>query len=350
MANIDRVKAGLGVALALLLALSMAIDAGAQTNENREKRAQTGFKFLSVSTHPRAAALGDAMTAMEGAAWMMFYNPAGMAHQTDRVSAVFSITNWIAGIDHSAAAISLQPFGSRFGVLGATLQAVNYGSLQGTVRADNEQGFLDSGRLKPTAFSLGVGYAKALTDRFSVGGHVKYVTQDLGSTALTGRISDGVFTAETFSDDKIGVVAFDFGMLYKTGFESLNFAVAARNFSQEIEYVEESFQLPLTLKIGVSMDVTDLMAGMSESHSILVAVEAENPRDFSENIRVGIEYGFLSALSLRAGYAFPMDEQGVSLGAGLAQSLGSLGLAADYAYTRFGVFSDVHRVAFQFSF
>ncbi len=350
MANANTVKAGSVVIVALLLMSALAENAGAQANENREKRAQTGFKFLSVSTHPRAAALGDAMTAMEGAAWMMFYNPAGMAHQTDRVSAVFSITNWIAGIDHSIAAVSLQPFGRRFGVLGATLQAVNYGSIQGTVRADNDQGFLDSGRLKPTAFSFGIGYAKALTDRFSVGGHVKYVTQDLGSTALTGTISDGVFTAETLSDDNIGVVAFDFGMLYKTGFESLNFAVAARNFSQEIEYVEESFQLPLTLKIGVSMDVTDLMPSMSQSHEIMIAFEAENPRDFSENVRIGIEYGFLNALSLRAGYAFPMDEQGVSLGAGLAQNLGSLRLAADYAYTRFGIFSDVHRVAFQFSF
>ena len=338
------------LAAAILAGPAVVNDAAAQLNENREKRAQTGFKFLSVSTHPRAAALGDAMTAMEGGAWMMFYNPAGMAHQQDRLSVVLGTTQWIAGIDYSVAALSFRPFGGRLGVLGLTIRSVDYGSIQGAVRADNEQGFVDTPKLEPTALSVGFGYAKALTDRFSVGGHVKYATQDLGSTALTGSISDGVFTPETTSDDNIGVLAFDFGMLYKTGFRSLSFAVAARNFSEEIEYVSESFQLPLTLKIGVSMDVVDLLPSVSPSHQIIVAVEAENPRDFSENIKTGIEYTFLNTLSLRAGYVVPTDEQGINLGAGLGRDFGGLRLQVDYSYTDFGVFSDVQRIAFQFSF
>lgn len=342
-------------AVLLVLAVGLVLPAlttnsYAQLNESREKRAQTGFKFLSVSTHPRAAALGDAMTAVEGGAWMMFYNPAGMAHQGDRLSVVLGTTQWIAGIDYSVAALSFQPFGGRFGILGFTVRSVDYGSIQGAVRADNEQGFVDTPKLDPTALSIGVGYARALTDRFSIGAHVKYASQDLGSTALSGTFSDGVFTAESTSDDNVGVLAFDFGMLYKTGFRSLNFAVAARNFSEEIEYVSESFQLPLTLKIGVSMDLVDLMPSVSESHQILLAVEAENPRDFSENVKTGLEYTFLNTLSLRAGYVVPTDEQGISLGAGLGQDLGGLRLQADYAYTDFGVFSDVHRISFQFSF
>ncbi|MDX1741834.1 MAG: PorV/PorQ family protein, partial [Rhodothermales bacterium] len=203
--------------------------------------------------------------------------------------------------------------------------------------------------LEPTALSVGIGYARALTDRFSIGGRVKFATQDLGSTALSGTITDGVFTADEFSDDKLDVFAFDFGMLYKTGFRSLTFAVAATNFSEEIEFVDESFQLPLTLRIGVSMNVADFMPSDSP-HSLLVAIEAENPRDFSEHINMGLEYGFFDTLFLRAGYTVPIDEQGISLGAGLAQGLGGLNLSADYAYTDFGVFSAVHRMAFQLSF
>ncbi len=332
----------------LLLSGSFSVERVQGQNEEREKRAQTGFKFLSVSTHPRAAALSNAMTALEGSAWTMFYNPASMAFQQERLSVMVGITRWIAEIDYNAAALSFQPAGGRFGVFGVTVRSVDYGSVEGTVRADNVQGFLDTGSVDPTAFSIGLGYAKALTDRFSIGGRAKYATQDLGSTPLTGTVSDEgrVFTSETVSDDKIGVLAFDFGMLYKTGFRSLAFAVAASNFSQEIEYVEESFQLPLTLKIGVAMDVTDLMPNMSSSHSLLMALEAENPRDFTEHVNLGLEYGFMESIFLRAGYSFPMDEQGISLGAGMAQKLGSLRLAADYAYTDFGVFSDVHRVAF----
>ncbi|MDX1740732.1 MAG: PorV/PorQ family protein, partial [Rhodothermales bacterium] len=240
----------------LLLSTSVPISALGQDaiNESREKRAQTGFKFLAVSVHPRAAALGNAMTAVEGDAWTLFYNPAGMAAQTAQISTTFGITQWIAGIDYNAAAISFRPFRGRLGVFGLSVRAVDYGSIQGTIRADNDQGFLDTGTLEPTALSVGLGYARALTDRFSIGGRVKFATQDLGSTALSGTISDGVFTADEFSDDKLDVFAFDFGMLYKTGFRSLTFAVAATNFSEEIEFVDESFQLPLTLRIGVSMN------------------------------------------------------------------------------------------------
>ena len=44
----------------------------------RQKLAQTGMKFLSVSTDARISALGDAGTALEGNSALMFYNPAGL--------------------------------------------------------------------------------------------------------------------------------------------------------------------------------------------------------------------------------------------------------------------------------
>ena len=93
--------------------------------------------------------------------------------------------------------------------------------------------------------SLGGGYAKAFTDRFSVGGQIKYAKQDLGNS-VASVVGEGEYTRVENSE---GVVAFDFGMFYKTGFKSLNFAVSARNFAREISYAEESFQLPLTLRI-----------------------------------------------------------------------------------------------------
>jgi hypothetical protein len=143
------------------------------------------------------------------------------------------------------------------------------------------------------------------------------------------------------------VIAFDLGMFYKTGFKSMNFAVTAHNFATEITYSEESFQLPLTLTIGVSMDVLDL-SGMSENQSLLVTVDAANPRDYSEQIKLGAEYSFLDILALRVGYTFPTDEEGISLGVGLNPDLGSVGFSADYSYTNFGVFSKVQRLSLKF--
>lgn len=313
----------------------------------QDKLAQTGMKFLSVSVDARAAGLGDAMTALTPGATALFYNPAGMAFQENNLNAAFGQVRWIAEIDYNAAALSFRPLNGRIGVFGISLVSVDYGDLLGTVRADNAQGFEEIGTLTPSAFSLGFGYARALTDRFAAGGQVKYVRQDLGTVPLD-RSEAGGLVGESVALD---VVAFDFGVLYKTGFRSLTFAVGARNFAQEVTFSEESFQLPLTLKIGLAMDVMDLMtAPETRNQAFIVSLEAENPRDFSEQIKIGGEYRFLETFMLRAGYVYPTDEQGISLGAGFNKTVRGIGFGADYAYTSFGVFSDVQRVSLQFNF
>lgn len=335
---------------AVVLALALVRPAAAQVDQQTNKRAQTGMKFLSVTTDPRAAALGDAATALETfSSVALFSNPAAMARHEGFASVSLARTQWIAEIDYNRASLALSPAGGRYGTIGFSLVAVDYGELQETIRADNEAGFLDLGTFSPTALSVGVGYARALTDRFSVGAHVKYVYEDLGNSVMGLGQSEGTYERAA---NTLGVMAYDFGVLYKTGFRSLNFAVAARNFAPEIEFEEESFQLPLSLRIGVSMDVFDL-TGASDVHALVVALDAEHPRDFAEQIKIGGEYTFRDLVSLRAGYTFPSDEQGVSLGLGVQQQLGGLGLGVDYAYTDFGVFntfSRVHRLALQFSF
>jgi hypothetical protein len=271
--------------------------------------------------------------------------PAGMAWQTSSMSLTLGTTQWIADINFNAGSISFQPGSGRLGVFGFSFMTVDFGELEETIRFDNDQGFLDLGTFSPMSWVFGFGYARTLSSRFSVGGQVKYASENLGSSVIEAA-GENDFTR---SENEAGVLAFDFGVLYKTGFRSLNFAVNARNFSEEIAYVDESFQLPLTLKIGLSMDVADLASVNPDMHSLLVTIDAENPRDFSEQIKIGTEYIFLRTFALRAGYIFPTDEQGISLGLGVQQSLGSFGFGADYAYTDFGIFSGVHRLALRFT-
>lgn len=311
----------------------------------QEKLAQTGMKFLSVSADPRAAGLGDALTAVEHGSASLFYNPAGMAWQGTSIDVMLAQTAWIAEIDYSLGSLSIRPAQGRWGVLGFTFLAVDYGELEETIRFDNEQGYLDLGMFSPSAWSFGAGYARALSDRFAIGGHVKWANQYLGDSVM-GVGDDGEYAREKFEER---AVAYDFGMFYKTGFRSLQFAVSARNFARELAFAEESFQLPLTLKIGVSINMLDIVAPGSSLHYWLVSVDASNPRDFSEQIKFGSEYRFLGTFVLRAGYVLPTHEQGVSLGLGLRQSLGRIGFGADYAFTDFGVFSNVHRLALRLS-
>jgi hypothetical protein len=332
------------LALGLLLAAPCAL---AQQQANQQKRAQTGMKFLSVSADPRAAGMASAMTAMEGGSSMLFYNPAGMARLETMTDVMLGQTRWIADIGYTFGSIAFRPLGGRYGVIGVSATVVDYGEMQATIRDNSEQGFIDLGTFSPQAWSFGLGYARAVTDLFSVGGQVKYVKQDLGNSVMSVD-GDGGYT---YGENEASTVAFDFGVLYNTGFRGLNFAMSARNFSREVTYQAESFELPLSLRIGVSMDLMNLYpVGRPGMHSLVMAVDAETPRDYAEQLKIGGEYTFLNTLALRAGYVFPTDEEGFSLGAGVRQEFSGLRFGADYAYTSFGVFTNVHRFGIRLGF
>jgi len=312
------------------------------------KLAQTGLKFLSVSADARASALGDAITSIEGNSSSMFYNTAGMARQTNLIDATFNMTQWIADINYMHASAAFAPYEGQYGVFGLSVASVDYGTFYRTVRSSGEESFINLGTYSPKAMSIGVGYAKALSDKFAVGGNIRYVYQDLGSGHAVGLTETaGVYQEKSF---EINVLAFDFGILYHTGFKSLNFGMSLRNFSQEIEYVEESFQLPLTFKIGLSMNMLDLLEVPKEEHAFLLTIDAEHPRDYKEQLHIGGEYTFYDLLSLRLGYVTPTDEQGINAGVGVHHEVVGFTLGVDYAYLDFGVFDNVQRFSINISY
>lgn len=311
----------------------------------QDKRAQAGMKFLSVANNARVSGMGEAITSIEGESMSMFFNPAGMARQQSLVDITVGQTQWIADINYMYGSVSFAPFDGNYGVLGFALTSVDYGDLIRTVR-QGADGHTDLGMFSPTAISMGVGYAKELSDKFSVGGNIKYVRQSLGDhvTAVDGN---GGYKYENFQKD---VLAFDFGIIYRTGFRSLNFGMSIRNFSEEIKYIEESFQLPLTFKIGLSMNMSDLLEIDKDTHSLLLSVDASHPRDYDEQLNIGFEYTLFNTVSFRAGYITPTDEQGLNAGVGIKQSLMGLNFGFDYAYTDFGVFDNLHRFTVSFSY
>lgn len=316
----------------MLILLTFVSSLSAQT-----KLAQSGFQFLSVSQSARATALGSAFTTVEGVPNAIFYNPAGIARISSRFGIAVNYFNFIADIRHASAVVTFSPQGGQYGVFSFSVQSVDYGDLEGTQVWPNEQGFIDTGNFNPQALSIGVGYGRALTNKFVVGGQIKLVGQYLGQSALPSGVT---------KDNVANVVAFDFGTIYKTGFKSLSFGMSVRNFSQEIKYEEEGFQLPLTFRIGLSVDAMDFLMPDQEQHRLLVTFDAAHPRSFSEYINLGVEYLFMNTFALRFGYISGHTEYDYSLGFGLQ----TLGLDLNYAYQPFGVFGAINRfsVAFQF--
>ena len=334
IANSEKKKTWVGGSLVFLFTLLLISDSIA-----KEKLAQTGFQFLSVATDARAGALGDAMTSLELGAASLYFNPAGMARSESRFEMLATQNRWIADIMYNSYAVSLRPLEGRYGVFGLSLVSVDYGEVEGTMVWENEQGYIDTEVMNPTAFSAGLGYAKSLTDKFAVGGQIKYAGQQLGKSMTTvGTDSLHVKKNLAFA------TAVDFGTLYRTGFKSLVFGMSVRNFSNEIKFEKEAFQLPLTFRLGLSLDLLDLLPEMP-GHSLIMSIDASHPRSYPEQMMVGLQYGFQETLYLRVGYEGNHDENDISFGFGLSR----FGLSFDYAYTPYGVFDNVQRMSLRFA-
>lgn len=316
------------------------------------KLAQTGFGFLDVSTNARATGMGDAVTTLDGAANAMFYNPAGIAGLGSMVEAGVNQMKWIADIKYFSGSIACAPWDGQYGVIGLDFVRVNYGDFKFTSVAGNEQGYIDNADYpEPYAYALQLVYGKKLSEEFSVGGRIKYANQNLGNSQVpvyNQVIVDSVLTTDTsyaIKEYSLDVLAFDFGTIYKTGFKSLAFGMSISNFSREIAYERESFQLPLTFKFGLSMDVMDFIPELAPTNSLIISIDAVHPRSYTEFLNIGGEYTFLNTFAVRAGYVTKQDDYGLTLGLGIHR----FGFAFDYSYTAHDVFDSIQRFSFSFS-
>ncbi len=302
-----------------------------------KKLAQTGLQFLEIDLSTRAAAMGGAFMMVGEDADAMFYNPAGIAYMESNVDFTACRTQWIADISYNSGGI-VKNFGN-IGNFGISFVTSDYGDIIGTRVSSSEQGFEETGNLDVGAYALGISYARSLTNKFTVGGQVKYVAQHLGSN---------LFPNGDTVENKVSSTAFDFGTMFYPGFKSFRFGMSIRNFSPELKYQQTGFQLPLTFTVGFAMDILDLLG--EHNNSLLLAIDAVHPRDYTERIHLGAEYTLLNMIALRAGYKFNYDEEGLTAGLGLNSDLGGLKIKIGYTYSDFGVFDSVSRMSFGVAF
>jgi|WetSurMetagenome_2_1015567.scaffolds.fasta_scaffold88783_2 hypothetical protein len=328
--------------------------------QNNQKLAQTSFQFLSVVTDARGAAMADALTSLEAGSSSLFFNPAGMARMENSIDISVSNAQWIADIQHLTFSLAVNPYHGNYGVLGISFRYVDYGDFIGTItRKDLEKGYLETGIFSPHAMAIGLGYAKKLTDMFSVGGQIHWASQDLGASVIPNTyaskpVYDSAGTTILYYADsavttsnKLNPLVFDFGTQFRTGFKSLVFGMSVRNFSGETKYAFENFQLPLVFTLGISMDLLDVMGKGEFDQSLYMSIDASHYRDHPEQMKIGLEYQVVKMFTARCGYASNADDRsGWSFGVGFSK----FGFAFDYAYTPFGVFDKVQRMTARFSY
>jgi len=299
----------------------------AQTN--LKKVAQSGMEYLTIGVDAEMVGRGEAgISAVKGLS-AVFWNPAGLAEIQDK-EILFSHNSWIADISMESAA-----FGISFGGIGTfAVSAIwmNYGKLKATsvantVSGSNQLGYIDEGTFTPTDMAIGLAFSRKISEQFSVGGQIRYLYENYGSNVIV--MTDGT----TQSVNNIAKsFSLDLGTIYYPGYKSLAFAMSIQNFSPDIKYQQEAFGAPLNFKMGLSMNVLDFFDHLSNS-SLLLAVDAIHPRDYSERLNLGLDYDYLGLFQLRTGYRFNYDIGNFTAGAGVKYSLSSgMQIKVDFSY------------------
>ncbi|HKJ80845.1 MAG TPA: PorV/PorQ family protein [Ignavibacteriaceae bacterium] len=314
-----------------------------QSGANIKQTGQASMTFLLVGVSPKAAAMGEAYTALSRGVESVFYNPAGLTEMDSKYQAFVSSTQWFADIKYLAAAI-----GYNAGDLGAfafSFITVDYGKIKGTALVPGSGGGFDyvlTGDVPNVgAYSFGLTYVKAISTKFSIGGTVKYVGQQLG------QLTDGTGT----HDNNASKLVFDLGVKYIPGIESLRLGMSIRNFSTFVQYQNFQSPLPLVFSVGLGMNIMDVIdKTISTNHSLILSSEFVHPNDYTERVNTGIEYTFMKTVSLRAGYESNQDIFGWSGGLGFEHSIDGTALEIDYSYSTTQYFNGVNRFSLSVNF
>lgn len=307
-----------------------------------EKKAQVGFRFL---TNPVAAeVVGRGATGITSTLNSngIFWNPALLGLVESSIDVGLNHTEGIADINYNAASASFKL--PNIGVVGVSILAMDYGDFYATRRAANDEGFIETGVFSPTGIAVGIAFSQKVSDRFSYGVHLKYVTQDLGSAwiATSGEsLSDPNLALEQKGYSN-GTIAADIGAFYDFNYKGIKFAAVLQNISKELKYVDEEFPLPFSISFGVSLQPLDFFMNMEDEQSFILNFESVHPRDYGEKVKIGGEYKFMNTFFIRTGYMMNYDERGWTAGLGFKYMVSQIPFRIDYAYEPFGVLGNRH--------
>ena len=315
----------------ILLILSVAYLTG------QTKIGSTAAPFLNIAVSPRAISMGGAFIATANDVSSLYWNPAG-ASRSNTNEAMFSHSRWFADINYNWAGAMIKLGGA--GTVGLSLTYLDYGDIEITTLSEQD----GTGQFfSAHDLSMGLTYAYNLTDRFSLGGTVKYVQQTIWNSSASAFALDlGVLFHSDINGLRIGATITNFGTEMQMDGKDLLVQhdidpnIYGNNEQILANLQTDEFPLPLTFRIGLAMDVLD-----TEDHRITLATDALHPNDNSESINVGAEYMFSNIIAFRVGYKslfLDNSEEGLTAGVGLNYDFNAdFGVKVDYAYQDFGV-------------
>jgi hypothetical protein len=334
-----------GFALALLVALPGLASAGSP-----ERLGTSGALELRLPVGSRSVALSGSNVGGIGGAEALFYNPAGILTSTASTEAMFDHTTYIADMNVNYFAVT--HLLGEYSAIGVSAKVLSLGSMVYTTEAapdGNGQTF------EPTFSTLGITYARKMTNRVDFGGTLTYAAEHIMQETAAGvSFSFGFQYDADYRGLKLGMVMSNLGpnMQFRgTDLEHLqqlpgyNPNVAQRGLS----LTTAEFELPTTFQFGGSYPVYHKGQNDLTIHGVFI-----NNSFAVDEGRGGIEYTYQKMFSLRAGGKLTSNKDdlfGVTYGLGVKAPIGGSTLWIDYASQPVSkYFDDVQHLSATFMF
>ena len=295
-----------GVLCAILIC-PIAASHAADIHENAGTRAMS---FLKIGVGARAISMGESQVADASDLYATYWNPAGLT-RLQRPQLGLMHNEWFEGINHQFIGFA-QPLGGA-GTIGGSLIYLTFGELE----RRNERGEQE-GEFRPYDLALILSYARRFGPAFSLGVNAKWAREKIDTESAQ-------------------VIAFDVGGLYAIPDSALSLGFNVQNLGTKAKFVEESFSLPVNVKVGAAYKLLD--------DAFTVAADVNRPSDNDFNLGIGMAYTASNLIHLRTGYKYKIGGNDLGTASGITSGFGLTveGFQIDYAFVSFGKLGPVHR-------
>ena len=283
-----------------------------------DKSGSVAFKFLNLHYDARGAALGG-LVAQAAGAEALYWNPAGLA-KAGGLGFSAGMTQWLVETSYMNAGVVMPMAG---GVLGVGFVSVDYGDFMKAGWQEVSGSYVFKPNIETFTASdnaLQVSYGRFLSDKFSIGGSAKMVSESIDDASLSG-------------------LAFDVGTQFNTGYKNLQLGAVISNFGPTIDPVEENTESSLAPPMTFSFGAVGQAFG-DDSMGLVAGINVIKLSDMAQRIAVNGEMTVAGMIKIRGSYTLgDLVQDALSFGAGINMA----GISVNVAMTQMVAFDPVMR-------
>ena len=252
-----------------------------------ETGGKIGLSYLKIAVDARAAAMGDAYTAVANDASATYWNPAGLAG-SGKNSIILMHNSWLQDVNQEFAAIQFINGTHNIAV------SLNMISVTGIELRDETASEIPIGDTHALNTYLGLAYATEIFGNWQFGLQVKYLYEKYY-----------LYSANGF--------ALDLGIKKEDILQDLSWGLVIQNLGKMSALKDEATRLPLNLRTGVKYRLPFQVL----ENRPLMAADVNYVMDDVTTFNFGVEVPLVNYADLRLGYVFGRESQSITAGFGL---------------------------------